>query len=142
MKGLFALALAAAIVGCMTAGCSTGAQLKGGEASFVEAENGADGIKSNGSDVRDFHYGSFNDCTVSFVPGNCDAVSKFEVCGYTFLNASTFAIEVERNGEVCELKKAYEKGWLSEKDIAQIYEIHKKNEIEHFNAEELYKEFE
>lgn len=73
------------------------------------------------------YYGTINGCSIIRVPGGIDlgpTHGRFEVAGYMFEWSSDFDFRVYRDGEVCTLEDAYEKGWLTKK---QIEAIHAKN---------------
>lgn len=75
-------------------------------------------------------YGTINDCVIIREPADIDmgpTKGYFEVAGYMFQWSSDFGFLVYRDGEVSRLKEAYEKGWLTEKQIEVIHaESHKR----------------
>ncbi len=70
------------------------------------------------------YFGTYNGCSVMFIdtPWWCymDICWSEEIAGYTFGYGSSRTLDVYRNGEFVSLKEAYEKGWLSKKDIKDI----------------------
>ena len=73
--------------------------------------------------IREY-FGTYNGCSVMFIDtpwwGYMDSFWSEEVAGYTFGYGSSQTLDVYRNGEFVSLKEAYEKGWLSKKDIKDI----------------------
>ena len=47
-----------------------------------------------------------------------------EIAGYVFESPNAIGLYAYRDGEVCELKEAYEKGWLTKEHIEIIHERH------------------
>ncbi len=74
----------------------------------------------------DWFYGTINGCIVAFYDSSDMAIyfPGWEIAGYTFEYGSPFEIYVYRDGEVCLLQEAYEKGWLTKIQIGKIYERH------------------
>lgn len=73
--------------------------------------------------IREY-FGTYNDCAIMFIDNpmwcyTCEFWSE-EIAGYTFGYGSSQTLDVYRNGEFVSLKEAYEKGWLSKKDIKDI----------------------
>lgn len=85
-----------------------------------------------------FVYGTFSGCQVELDPGVLCVVTEETVAGYSFKYSSSFVIYAisDDDGQVYELSEAYEKGLLTEQDLAEIYRIHR----EHV-GEELYQEY-
>ena len=71
-----------------------------------------------------WYYGTINDCIVIFQETDHNAVCCIGVANYTFKHNKSFFIAVYRDGEVCYLEEAYEKGWLTEDHIAQLHVRH------------------
>lgn len=69
-------------------------------------------------------YGVFNGTSVWIIPNGFAEDYEITVCGYTFYYSSGCRIIAYKNGEECEIKVAYKNGWLTEEDIAALYEIH------------------
>lgn len=72
----------------------------------------------------DRYYGAFGDCLVigSDITGDEEAPAAEEVCGRVFDYAEqAVAIEVLHGGERSSLTTAYEQGWLTDKDVEEIY---------------------
>ena len=69
-------------------------------------------------------YGTINGCIVIFGAGNMFWSETITVADCEFFYASSFEIYVYRDGEVCVLKDAYEKGWLTEDHIKQLEARH------------------
>ena len=83
----------------------------------------------------DGYYGIINECIV--VRGNdgtLDVESCISVAGCAFVNGAPFRIFVIRDGEICEIQEAYEKGWLDEEHIRQLEARHAEVQDERFNA--------
>ena len=72
----------------------------------------------------DWIYGTINGCIVVFIDGQLHAEWEIYVADCEFVSGSSFLIEVYKDGEVCELKDAYEKGWLTEDHIKQLEARH------------------
>lgn len=75
----------------------------------------------------DMYYGKFNGCEV-FLPlyklGYDDAIEYYYVAGYgIFFSCLGYDIYVHKDGTFYELSDAYEKGYISEEDVAKIAEI-------------------
>ena len=85
-------------------------------------------------------YGKFGDCSVWIVLGQLCVHQTIYVGGYAFPHTSSFNIWVDRNGEVTDLKDAYEKGWLTQEDVAELYLIHKAVEIKYYGFAFLYED--
>ncbi|MBE6530217.1 MAG: hypothetical protein E7680_06445 [Ruminococcaceae bacterium] len=88
------------------------------------------------------NYGTFSGCRVWMIQGQCCVNSIQEVAGYKFIHSGSFAINVEKNGTVYQLQEAYQYGYLSDEDIAELYRLHKEYEFEYHNGEFLYQEYE
>ncbi len=78
----------------------------------------------NDVNIREY-YGTYNNCSIMFVDGIgkgyltwCESEI---IAGYEFWYSSSQKLDVYRNGEFATLKQAYEKGWLTKKDIRDIY---------------------
>lgn len=69
-------------------------------------------------------YGVFNGVSVWFVPSQMQAEYEMTICGHRFFHASECRFYVIKDGEECELHVAYDRGWLTEEDIALLHEIH------------------
>ena len=69
-------------------------------------------------------YGTINGCIVVFIEGQLHAEWEIYVADCEFVYGSSFLIEVYKDGEVCELKDAYEKGWLTKDHIKQLEARH------------------
>lgn len=87
-------------------------------------------------------YGTFSGCRVWMIQGQCCVNSIQEVAGYKFIHSSSFAINVEKNGTVYQLQEAYQRGYLSDEDVAELYRLHKEYEFKYHNGESLYQEYE
>ena len=83
-------------------------------------------------------YGEYSGCSVRFQASQCSVVTIIEVGGYKFPFGSSFSITAEKDGEIYDLKDAFEKGFLTSDDIAQIYEIHKEFVTEYHNGSYYY----
>lgn len=73
------------------------------------------------------YYGTINDCVIiREIQYNWfgTTIGRFEVAGYTFEYGDTFYLYVYRDGEVCQLKEAYENGWLTKEQIEVIHAKH------------------
>lgn len=75
------------------------------------------------------YYGTINNCTV--VRAEMHSVlavwlgwGRYEVADHIFYWHKPFRLYVYRDGEVCLLDEAYEKGWLTQEQIDKIYEKH------------------
>ena len=69
-------------------------------------------------------YGVFSGASVWFFPSMMTAEYEMTVSGYTFYHSNLCEILVFKDGEECEINVAFSKGWLTEEDIATLYEIH------------------
>jgi hypothetical protein len=69
-------------------------------------------------------YGVFNGTSVWIIPNGFAEDYEITVFGYTFYYSSGCRIIAYKNGEECEINVAYKNGWLTEEDIAALYEIH------------------
>ena len=74
----------------------------------------------------DRYYGTYNGCIVIFGIGSLDDDKIIEVAGYKITHKYVAAMWVYSNGEFYRIEVAYEKGLLSEADIAAIVEYHNK----------------
>ncbi len=80
-------------------------------------------------DYVDYYYGSrvygiINDCVIIRVDDGLDLEltdPTFEVAGYMFDWSGKFNFIVYHDGEICYLKEAYEKNWLTAKQIEVIH---------------------
>lgn len=75
----------------------------------------------------DTYYGTYNGCEV-FLPlyksGYDEAIELYYVAGYEiYFPCLGYDIYVHRDGTFYELSEAYEKGYISEEDVAEIAEI-------------------
>ena len=74
------------------------------------------------------YYGMINHCVVVRVEYPVDmGISNFgyfEAAGYTFYWVEVPELYAYRDGELCRLDEAYEKGWLTKTQIGMIYEKH------------------
>ena len=70
-------------------------------------------------------YGKWGDTEVLFMPSVRPAVHSITVAGSRFDYSSYFTLYAYRDGELAELREAYEKGWLNEAQIAEAAKIHK-----------------
>ncbi len=74
------------------------------------------------------YYGTINGCTIvreerrSFF--GYTPATPLEIAGYTFEWMTGFSLKAYRNEEFYDLQEAYEKGWLTEKQIGIIHERH------------------
>ena len=93
-------------------------------------------------DYSSTSYGKFSGCSVWVILGQAQVIDVQEVDGKKFIFSSSFNIFVEKYGEICDLKDAFEKGFLTNDDIAEIYEIHKEFVVQYYDGEDLYKESE
>lgn len=91
-------------------------------------------------DLSSTCYGEYSGCSVWFLAGQACVETIIEVGGYKFPFGSSFSITVEKAMEIYDLKDAYEKSLLTEKDIAELYEIHKEFISEYYNGASRYKE--
>lgn len=72
------------------------------------------------------YYGTYNGAIIMWIDGPFSymtAIQKIEVAGYIFSFSSSHQYEIWKDGEFCGIKKAYEKGWLTVKDIREFAEI-------------------
>ena len=69
-------------------------------------------------------YGTINGCIVVFKEGQLHAVWDIIVADCVFNYGISFLIAVYKDGEVCELNDAYEKGWLTKDHIKQLEARH------------------
>ena len=88
-----------------------------------------DGITGQSNDP---YYGTINDCIIVralHTNEASDGVTSghIEIAGYDFKTPKPIGLYAYRDGEVCELKDAYENGWLTKEQIEKIYKKH--NEI-------------
>lgn len=78
----------------------------------------------NDVNIREY-YGTYNDCSIMFVDGIARGYMTWceteIIAGYEFWYSSSQKFDVYRNGEFDTLKQAYQKGWLTKKDIRDIY---------------------
>ena len=74
------------------------------------------------------YYGTINRCTVVRVeyPIELGILNwgYYEAAGYTFYWIDKPELYAYRDGEVCRLDEAYERGWLTKEQIGVIYEQH------------------
>ena len=74
------------------------------------------------------YYGTINNCAI--VRENHTEIAEipyertFEIAGYTFNWMYRFDLFAYRDGEACKLEEAYEKGWMTKKQIGIIHEKH------------------
>ena len=72
-----------------------------------------------------YDYGEYNGYRVRLIFGNLSVINDIEVGGYSFRTGSSAEIKAEKDGISYDLKEAYEKGFLTEDDIAKINMIHR-----------------
>lgn len=75
------------------------------------------------------YYGTINNCTVIRAERRSIAAvwmgwGRYEVADRVFYWSDPFRLYVYRDGEVCTLEEAYERGWLTKEQIDKIYEKH------------------
>ena len=77
--------------------------------------------------------GTVNGCTVFLIAIYDSGISSvpMKVADCVFEWPTVFKIYVYRSGEVCKLKEAYEKGWLTETHIREIHKEHVEQEKVH-----------
>lgn len=71
------------------------------------------------------YYGRYSECEVYFEENVLPVRTEFEVAGELFCCSRGFNIRVSYRGEVCNIDEAYEKGWLSKTDVAEIAKVHR-----------------
>lgn len=76
----------------------------------------------------DPYYGTINNCVI--VKTEQISVSGVDwghinVADYVFCWTDPIKLHVYRDGEVCLLEEAYEKGWLTEEHIEKLYQRHR-----------------
>lgn len=72
------------------------------------------------------------DVVVWFEQGVLAVASERKVAGEMFWWPSSFVIQAYHDGEFLLLEKAYEEGWLTQKDIRTIAKRHTKQVNSHF----------
>ena len=72
-------------------------------------------------------YGKYNGCIVLSRKSAMNIYLEQNVNGYIFKLPNCNELWVCRNSEYYSLKTAYEKGWLSDNDIKELYRIHNEN---------------
>lgn len=86
------------------------------------------------------YYGIINNCVVfrqtHGVQWGIPQKTFLEIAGYTFEWKDQFDLYAYREGEACELKEAYERGWLTNVQIGKIHERHKEMYAMYLNAQE------
>lgn len=75
------------------------------------------------------YYGTINNCIILRNVGNLldiDGIplGHFEIAGYVFDWKNPFLFYAFRDGEICKLTEAYEKGWLTQEQIGKIHARH------------------
>jgi hypothetical protein len=84
-------------------------------------------------DGKTGYYGTYQgDVVVWFEQGVLAVASERKVAGEMFWWPSSFVIQVYHDGEFLLLEKAYEEGWLTQKDIRTIAKRHTKQVNSHF----------
>ena len=75
------------------------------------------------------YYGTHKDCVVfSYRKFTYPYVNhRLQVAGHEFAYSHYFEIIVYRGGEYIQLEEAYQRGWLSERQIASIAQYHKES---------------
>ncbi len=80
--------------------------------------------KVNWEYAKNAYYGTINGCSIVRTPGKMDMmtiVGRMEIAGYMFEWWGSFGLHAYRDGGACELKEAYEKGWLTKEQIEVIH---------------------
>lgn len=71
------------------------------------------------------YYGMINDCVIirdsTYIDMGVVVYGRYEIAGYLFEWIHEFTILVYRDGESCTLQEAYEKGWLTKKQVEVIH---------------------
>ena len=70
-------------------------------------------------------YGKWVDTAVIFLPTQLCVISSITVADSRFDYSSSFVLYAYRDGELAELREAYEKGWLNDGQIADAARIHR-----------------
>ena len=71
-----------------------------------------------------FCYGVFDGCVPVHFDYSSLGIDQRVVAGHTFRVDAVGAMLIWRNGQFCYIDEAYEKGWLTDAQIAQIADIH------------------
>lgn len=77
-----------------------------------------------------WYYGTINGCIVTFLETSLQAEHTIKVADCLFMYRTSFVIPVYKDGAVCTLEEAYEKGWLTQEHIAQLHVRHGQIETE------------
>ena len=75
------------------------------------------------------YYGTYNGYIIIFAKSNATAIGEMNIAGKLFLCSNLFHIYAYRDGELYKLQDVYNDGLLSDENIAEIYEIHKRFEF-------------
>ncbi len=86
------------------------------------------------------YYGVYNGYNVRLVLSNLAVINNIKIGGYSFLTGSSAEIKAEKDGVSYDLKEVYEKGFLTEDDIADINIKHRSRcGLYYYTPEELEK---
>ena len=84
----------------------------------------------NENNIRGYkYYGVFGEYVVLVQQGNLAEYAEYAFAEYIFGYGSNATMLAYKNGIVYELAKAYEMGWLTDKDIGDVYERYKAYDI-------------
>ena len=70
------------------------------------------------------YYGIYGDCVVLYQQAMICVLGEIEVGGYLFRDSTPPIIEVYRDGEICNLKEAYNKGWITDEQLRDVWGYH------------------
>ena len=68
------------------------------------------------------YLGTFNDAIVSTWLSDATVETRIEIAGYVMTFPTSGSIMVYKDGEICDIIEAYEKGWLTDDNIKTISE--------------------
>ena len=88
----------------------------------IELKSYSDGDTYDGGPIC---YGKWVDTAVIFVPTQLCMVSSITVANSRFDYSSSFVLYAYRDGELAELREAFDLGWLNDGQIADAARIHK-----------------
>jgi hypothetical protein len=84
----------------------------------------------NENNIRRYkYYGVFGEYVVLVQQGNLAEYAEYAFAEYIFGYGSNATMLAYKNGIIYELAKAYEMGWLTDKDIGDVYERYKAYDI-------------
>ena len=84
----------------------------------------------NENNIRGYkYYGVFGEYVVLVQQGNLAEYAEYAFAEYIFGYGSNATMLAYKNGIIYELAKAYEMGWLTDKDIGDVYERYKAYDI-------------